>query len=57
MINEIKAAPLSVKIAMGILGLLFLVLIYVAPVAVILISTGIWAIQKVINYFIDLELK
>ena len=57
MIEKIKTAPLSVKIAMGILGLIFLLLVYNAPVAVILLTAGAWAIHRVINYFVDENLK
>ena len=53
MIEKIKAAPLSVKIAMGILGLCLLALVYIAPVMVITGGAIIWSINTVINYFID----
>lgn len=57
MIEKIKTAPLSVKIAMAILGLLFLVLMYFAPIAVILITACLWSIHKVIDYFVDGVMK
>ena len=57
MIEKIKAAPLSVKIAMAILGLLFLVLVYFAPTAVILITACLWSLHKVIDYFVDEVMK
>lgn len=57
MIERIKTAPLSVKIAIGILCVLFLILVYVAPVAVILLTAGAWSLHKVISHFVDEELK
>ena len=57
MIERIKEAPLSVKIAIGILGLCILSLLYVAPFMVTSIIAILWALKTVIDYFVDEAMK
>ena len=57
MIETIKAAPLSVKIAIGILGLCVLSLLYIAPFMVTIGLAITWALKTVIDYFVDEAMK
>ena len=57
MIERIKASPLSVKIAIGILGLCVLSLLYIAPFMVTIGLAITWALKTVIDYFVDEAMK
>lgn len=53
MIDRIKTAPLSVKVAIGILGLCLLALVYIAPVMITIIIAIVWALKTVIDYYFE----